>query len=52
MLYGIGTGLKDGWLVMKWSHFLHNIGFTSIDPKKPLNVTEFIIEQIDTNSQD
>jgi len=42
LFYGIGVGLHDGWLVVKWSQFFHEIGFTSVDPEKPLKWSEFI----------
>ena len=36
--------MREGWLVVKWSHFLHDVGFTSIDPEKPFNWSEFFVE--------
>ena len=38
------TGLADGWLIVKWSTLFHNIGFTQIDPNKPMNWSEFLIK--------
>tara|TARA_B100000700_G_C14876506_1_gene775926 strand:- start:38 stop:229 length:192 start_codon:yes stop_codon:yes gene_type:complete len=48
LIYSIGTGLNQGWLVVKWSLLLHNIGFTSLDPEKPMKWKEFILDRIDT----
>ena len=45
LLYGIGTGVRDGWLIVKWSQLLHEIGFTSVDPDKPLNLQEFLMDK-------
>tara|TARA_B100001996_G_C18488086_1_gene526496 strand:- start:335 stop:496 length:162 start_codon:yes stop_codon:yes gene_type:complete len=42
LLYGIGTGLRDGWMVIHWSHFLNSIGFTNVDPQKPFNLEDYI----------
>ena len=47
----MALGLRDGWLVVKWSHLLHNIGFTQVDPEKPMNWSEFIINNLEKNSR-
>ena len=52
MIFGISTGLRDGWLIIKWSQFLHEIGFTSVDPKKPLNWSEFLLERLGIESSE
>ena len=44
LLYGIGFGIHDGWLVVKWSQLLHEVGFTSVDPNKPMNWSELILD--------
>ena len=46
-LSGIAIGLNDGWLIVRWSLLLHNIGFTQVDPEKPINWSEFIIKRLD-----
>ena len=52
----MGRGLRDGWLVVKWSKFFHDIGFSQVDPEKPMNWSEFIINRLETdqliNSED
>ena len=40
-------GLTDGWLVIKWSVLFHNIGFTQVDPEKPINWSKLIITTLD-----
>ncbi len=52
LVYGIGLGLRDGWLVIKWSQLLHNIGFEQVDPENPMNWSEFIINSLDKESND
>ncbi len=42
--------MRDGWLIIKWSRFFHSIGFTRVDPEKPMNWSDFIINNIDRNS--
>ena len=49
MLYSIGIGLRNGWLVVKWSQLLHEVGFTNVDPKKPLDWQEFILERFESD---
>lgn len=44
------TGLKDGWLIIKWSRFFHSIGFTQVDPDKPMKWSDFIINQLGKDS--
>ncbi len=44
LLYSIGTGFREGWLVFKGSLFLHNVGFTDIDPSKSVDWSEFFSE--------
>ncbi len=43
-------GLRDGWLVVKWSQLFHNIGFTHVDPNKPINWSEFLINSLEKDS--
>ena len=40
LLYGLGTALKQGWLEVQWSQFLHDAGLTFIDPDQPLELHE------------
>ena len=49
-MYGITIGLRDGWLVVKWSQMLNNIGFTQVDPNKPINWSELIINTLEKDS--
>ena len=42
--------MRDGWLIIKWSRFFHSIGFTRVDPEKPMNWSDFIINNIDRDS--
>ncbi len=44
------SGMREGWLIIKWSHFFHSIGFTQVDPKKPMNWSEFLIQYLDKDS--
>ena len=46
----MASGMRDGWLVIKWSQFFHSIGFTQVDPNKPMNWLEFIINNVDKES--
>ena len=39
LLYGLGTALRQGWLEIQWSRFLHDAGLTFIDPDRPLTVS-------------
>ena len=50
LIYGIGTGLKNGWLIVKWSQLLHEVGFTSVDPDRPVDWSEFIIDRFRKDS--
>ena len=43
----MASGFRDGWLLIKWSQFFHSIGFTQIDPNKPLNWSDFIINRLE-----
>ncbi|WP_320673736.1 4-hydroxythreonine-4-phosphate dehydrogenase [Prochlorococcus sp. MIT 1341] len=43
LLFGFGRGLQNGWIVVKWSQFFHEVGFTDVDPNKPMNWSEFIL---------
>ena len=52
LIYGIGTGLKNEWIVINWSQFLHEVGFTSVDPEKPIDWFEFILERFETESNE
>ena len=40
LLYGLGTALRQGWLEVQWSRFLHDAGLTFIDPDRPLKLQE------------
>ena len=40
LLYGLGTALRQGWLEVQWSQFLHDAGLTFIDPDQPLELHE------------
>ena len=46
VIYGIGTGFKSGWLVVKWSQLFHEVGFTSVDPEQPMNWEDFIFNRL------
>ena len=41
------VGFRDEWLIVKWSKLFHNIGFTQVDPNKPMNWSEFIINTLE-----
>ena len=47
LVYGIGTGLIDGWLIIKWSQLLHDVGFTEVDRDKPINWNDFVIKRLE-----
>ena len=38
--YGLGTALREGWLEVRWSRFLHDAGLNFIDPERPLKLEE------------
>ena len=40
LLYGLGTALREGWLEVQWSRFLHDAGLTFIDPDRPMQLHE------------
>ena len=40
LLYGLGTALREGWLEVQWSRFLHDAGLTFIDPDQPLKLDQ------------
>ncbi len=42
--------MRDGWLVIKWSQLFHSIGFSKVYPNKPMNWSEFIINNLDRDS--
>ena len=46
LIYGMVIGLRDGWLVIKWSRFFHSIGFTKVDPNKPMNWPDLIMNNV------
>ena len=46
----MASGMRDGWLVIKWSKFFHSIGFSKVDPNKPMNWSDFIINSLDRES--
>tara|TARA_Y100001968_G_C19171190_1_gene625733 strand:- start:544 stop:702 length:159 start_codon:yes stop_codon:yes gene_type:complete len=37
----LSKGFTNGWLVINWSKFFYDIGFTSADSKYPINLPEF-----------
>ena len=39
--FSLSKGLTNGWLVINWSKFFYDIGFTSIDANYSLNLREF-----------
>ena len=43
-------GLSDGWLIITWSQLFHNIGFTQVDPNKPMNWSEFLLNTLESDS--
>ena len=43
--------MREGWLVIKWSRFFNSIGFSKVDPNKPMNWTDFIIDNFDRDSK-
>ena len=51
LIFGLGTGLRDGWVIVKWSKLLHSVGFTSVNPEKPLNWKEFILQLSERDSK-
>ena len=44
-------GLRDGWLIIKWSQLFHNIGFSQVDPEKPVTRSEFVIDSLEKDLQ-
>jgi len=42
LVFGLGTGMRDGWVIVKWPQLLHNLGLKDIDPNKPLRFGDFI----------
>ena len=40
LLYGLGTALREGWLEVQWSRFLHDAGLNFIDPDQPLKLDQ------------
>ena len=52
LVYGMALGLHDGWLVVRWSVLLHNIGFTQIEPDKPITWSEFIINSFEKDQEE
>ena len=47
MFFSLGAGLKNGWVVVNWSQFFHDVGYIDIDPEKPMNWSELIPDQMD-----
>ncbi len=45
IFFSLSKALSNGWLVINWSKFFYDIGYTSIDYQYPINVRNFI-EQI------
>ncbi len=50
LLYGTGVGLRSGWIEVHWSQMFHEVGFADVDPEKPMNWSEFILERFDVES--
>ena len=46
----MASGMRDGWLVIKWSQFFHSIGFSKVDPNQPMIWSDFIINSLDRES--
>ncbi len=44
IFFTLSKGLSQGWLVINWSKFFYDIGFTSIDSNYQLNLPEFFKE--------
>ena len=51
LVYGMVIGLRDGWLIIKWSQLFHNIGFSQVDPEKPVTWSEFVIDSLEKDLQ-
>jgi len=34
LLFVLGAGIRNGWIILKWSQFFHDVGFTYIEPDK------------------
>ncbi|ABX07960.1 hypothetical protein [Prochlorococcus marinus] len=49
LVYGIGIGFKNGWLVIHWSPLLHDVGFTDVNREEPMNWSEFIRQRFEKN---
>ncbi|WP_320675883.1 4-hydroxythreonine-4-phosphate dehydrogenase [Prochlorococcus sp. MIT 1300] len=49
LFFGLTSGLRDGWLVIKWSQLLNQVGFAEVDPDKPLNWNEFLFSWLERN---
>ncbi len=52
LIYGMVLGLRDGWMVIKWSQLFHNMGFSQVDPEKPLNWSDFVIDSLEKDFQE
>ena len=52
LIYGMVLGLRDGWMVIKWSQLFHNMGFSQVDPEKPLNWSDFVIDSLEKDLQE
>tara|TARA_Y100001968_G_C19280603_1_gene679019 strand:- start:674 stop:856 length:183 start_codon:yes stop_codon:yes gene_type:complete len=46
LFYGLFLGLNQGWLVVKWSQLFHEVGFTTVDPDKPMQWKQFFIDRL------
>ena len=46
LIYGLGTGFQNGWIIVRWSQLFHDVGFTSVDPDLPIDWSDFILERI------
>jgi len=44
IFFSLSKGLSNGWLVINWSKFFYDIGFTSIDTDYQLNLNQFFKE--------
>ena len=45
-LYGVGVSFSRGWVEVHWSKFFHEVGFSSVDKRKPLDWKDFFQNQI------
>ena len=46
IFFSLSKALANGWLVINWSRFFYDIGFTSIESNYTLNLSEFFKEKL------